>query len=62
MKNVEYVITQQEVETFFTRKFSDKEWTVLISEINGIIEHYVWTDLPTIVKDLDSIVEDYDLE
>jgi hypothetical protein len=57
---VEYVVTRQDVDTFFSRTLTDREWEVLSSEIESIMEHYVWTDLPMIMEDLPSIIAEDD--
>jgi hypothetical protein len=54
---VDYTVSRQEVETFFSRTLTDKQWEVLASEIESIFYHYLWTDLPAIVENLDSLVE-----
>jgi hypothetical protein len=53
---VEYAVTRQEVETYFTRTFTDEEWATLSVEIENIFYHYLWADLPMIVADLPSIM------
>jgi hypothetical protein len=55
---VVYEVSRHEVETVFSRTFTDEQWLTLVSEIESIFYHYLWTDLPTIVEDLDSIVEE----
>jgi hypothetical protein len=57
---VDYTVTRQEVETYFTRTFTDREWEALASEIENIFYHYLWADLPMIVADLESIIEEDD--
>jgi hypothetical protein len=54
---VDYTVHRSEVETFFSRTFTDKQWEVLAGEIESIFYHYLWSDLPAIVDDLDSIVD-----
>lgn len=53
---VEYEVTRHEVEVFFSRTFTDEEWAALAGEIESIFYHYLWADLPQIVKDLPSIM------
>ena len=55
---VEYTVTRSDVEAYFTRTFTDKEWETLAGEIESIFSHYLWTDLPMIVQDLPSIMEE----
>jgi len=54
---VDYTVHRSEVEIFFSRTFTDKQWEVLASEIESIFYHYLWSDLPAIVEDLDNLVE-----
>lgn len=56
---VEYVVTRSEVENVF-REFTDKEWVVIAGEIENIFYHYLWSDLPNIVEDLPSLLEEYE--
>jgi hypothetical protein len=53
---VDYTITRAEVDNVFSRTFTDDEWTTLAGEIESIIDHYVWSDLPQIVIDLPEIM------
>lgn len=55
---VDYTVTRAEVETYFSRSFTDEEWATLASEIENIFYHYLWADLPTIVEDLPNIMEE----
>jgi hypothetical protein len=57
---VDYSVSRQEVETYFTRTFTDREWEALASEIENIFYHYLWTDLPLIVEDLENIITEDD--
>lgn len=54
---VDYTVSRHEVETFFSRTFTDKQWEVLASEIESIFYHYLWSDLPSIVEDIDNLVD-----
>jgi hypothetical protein len=58
MDNLEYTVSRSEVQSFFSRDFTDQEWQVLVSEINNIFYHYLWTDLPAIVDDLPNLLEE----
>jgi hypothetical protein len=53
---VDYQVTRHEVEVVFSRTFTDEEWATLATEIESIFYHYLWADLPQIVKDLPSIM------
>jgi hypothetical protein len=55
---VEVVITRDELETLYTRVFTDREWEVLASEIESLIDYWVEADVPSIVANLDSLVEE----
>jgi predicted HAD superfamily phosphohydrolase YqeG len=62
MDKVEVVITREQLEWIYDRKFSDVEWVVLSNEIENIVEHYIETDVPYALADLDNLVKDYQEE
>jgi hypothetical protein len=49
---VEYKVTRANVENIFSLTLTDEEWEYLSNEIYGIFDHYLWSDLPEIVKDM----------
>ncbi len=53
---VVFTVERSEVERVFSVTLTDKQWQVLSSEIDGIFYHYLWSDLPSIMQDLDDIV------
>jgi hypothetical protein len=53
---VEVVITRDELETLYTRVFTDKEWEVLASEIESLIDYWVQADVPHIIGNLEHLV------
>jgi hypothetical protein len=52
-------VSRQDLESQFDIQFTDEQWQVVCSEIVSIYEHYLDADLPRIILDLDSIVEEY---
>jgi hypothetical protein len=55
---VSYEITRDYIENLFTREFTDQEWKLLASEIDSLIEYWVDSDLPGIIENLPSLVEE----
>jgi hypothetical protein len=58
---VEWSIGRSAVEEFATRTFSEKEWAVVASEIENILDHYFWTDLPFVIDQLPDLVAEHEL-
>jgi hypothetical protein len=54
---VEHTVYRTEIERMFNRDFTDKEWEVIASEIEGIFIYYVEKDLPDIIDNLEYLVE-----
>lgn len=54
---VDYTVHRSVVESVFSRTFTDEEWGVLACEIESILDHYVWLDLPSKIEDLEWLVE-----
>ena len=47
-----YEVERSEVESVMTMKFSDTEWETIQEEIDSIFYHYLWQDLPDIIRSL----------
>ncbi len=54
---VEVIVTRSSLETLYARVFTDKEWEVLASEIEGMLEYWLETDVPNIIDNLEYLVE-----
>ena len=54
---VETVITRAEVEDFFSKQLTDKQWEIVASSIEDTILYRVWDELPSTIQDLDYLVE-----
>ncbi len=54
---VEYTVYREQLQTLYARVFTDKEWEVLASEIEGMLEYWLETDVPNIIDNLEYLVE-----
>lgn len=54
---VEYTVHREQLQTLYARVFTDKEWEVLASEIESLIDYWVETDVPNIIDNLEYLVE-----
>jgi hypothetical protein len=57
---VDWSIDRSTVEEFATRPFTDREWVVVASEIENILDHYFWADLPSVIDQLPDLVAEHD--
>ena len=53
---VEIIITRDYCEQVAVRLFTDQEWEVLASEVEGMINHYLEMELTSIIDNLDEFV------
>lgn len=54
---VDYTVYRQDVENMAGRPLTDKEWEVMASEIEGMLNHYFFNDTPLLLEDIDYLVE-----
>jgi hypothetical protein len=57
---MEYTFTREELERFAKRPVSDREWEVMASEIENLIDFYVYSDLNSLWDDIDNLIAEDD--
>ena len=57
---VHYTFTREELERFAKRPVSDREWEVMASEIENLIDFYVNSDLNSLWADIDNLIAEDD--
>lgn len=51
-------VTRDKCEEIAVKEFTDKEWEVLSGEIEGMLNHYLESELVDIIENLDELMDE----
>ena len=53
---VDYTFTREQVSNAVGRILTDKEWEIMASELEDLIDYYFYDELPRVWADIDEMV------